>query len=78
MVGGGAGSLAGSKDGADDHLSGVDKTDDPTGISGRTSMKSTERLVIALLAFTGQADSSATVSLAVTRQTDCSQTGACS
>ncbi len=63
-----------SKGGAEDHLSGADKADDCPGSSGRSAMKSTEKLVKALMAITGQTDSSAMVSLTITAQAESSQT----
>ncbi len=59
---------------AEDHFSGAEKADDPPDGSGRTAVRSTERLVITCMAVTGPADHSAMVSLTVTVQTDSSAT----
>ncbi len=69
----------GGADGAEDHSSGADGTKDPhSGVDyhqsglGRTRTENIERLVSALMAAIGQANSSATVSLIVTGQPDSS------
>lgn len=61
------------QDGAEDHFSGADEADDPPGRSGRTAMKSTERLAAACMAITGQADSSEAISPEVTGQGNSSE-----